>query len=261
MENAQEFGVQLCDTCDGSGKHIYDYHGNPQKIANNYGSDEYPVYVDQAYDPTSCYVCDGLAYVKKNGCAYKSVAMRDRMIKSGSAKKCYHCDDNAMSWKIPSVQNCQNCSGTGFTIVYDSESLRIPDVIDIYDYIHESFRDGWVNDVEIIVDRAGGSLTWGEAYLGLGCIWSSSDYGKHWEMADEEVIASVRASMAESSFQLISLCDKQTRMLSRTVIIKLTHNGYSLIAAGKRNISASLPPAYYGIVDLPVDTANRIIGN
>lgn len=260
MDNAKQFSVKLCDTCNGSGKRIYDYHGNPSKIAKSYGDAEYIVFDDQAYDPEPCYVCHGMAYTRRNGIAYKSEAMKNRMLSNGSATKCHHCDNDGMMWKIPAIQKCHDCRAVGFVLVYDSESTIIPDVIDLYGYLDHDFSARWAEEVEIIVERTGKSLSWGESYLGLGSIWSSVDYGNHWEMTDDEVIVSIRQRLIESGFQLISLCDKTTRMLSRTVVVKLTANGYSLIAAGKTNDSYALPPAYNLIVDLPVDVANNIIG-
>lgn len=256
----KQFAVEFCDSCDGTGKSVADYHGNIQKIAKSYGDDEFPVYVDQAHSPYTCSVCKGYAVVNKNGYNYKTAAMAKRMADQGKAKKCWHCDDDGMTWRIPALQKCRECNGSGFELVYDSESTIIPHAIDIYKYPRRSFLKAWADDVKITVARQGGELSWGESYLGLGAIWTCTDYGAAAESSDAQVIDEVRDKLRMDSVQLISLCDKETRALAREVIVKVVANGYSVIAVGKKPGGYALPPTYHGIVDMPTSVVNRAFG-
>lgn len=256
----KQFPVKFCEQCEGSGREIRDYHGNPLAIQKTYGSGDFEVFIDKAYDPTTCTVCNGYAVISKSSHSrYKSAANAKRMKDAGKSIKCFHCDDNGMTWKIPAVQKCWTCGGSGFKLVFDKDATVIPEVIDIYGYPTQDFRAAWVDNVEIIVNRTVGELSWGESFLGIGSIWSCTDYGEHWEMTDEEVINDIRSKLASDSYQLISICDKSTRQIAKIVEVKLRNQGYSLIAVGKKYNDHALPPTYMGIVDLPVSTANYII--
>jgi hypothetical protein len=81
-------------------------------------------------------------------------------------------------------------------------------------------------------DRAG---TWNEAYLGIGSLWSCSDYGRAWERPDEELVAEIRERLTTERVQACKIVqpyervDTDARLVDRLVIV-LHRDGYLIVA-------------------------------
>lgn len=71
---------------------------------------------------------------------------------------------------------CPSCKGTG--LVMEDRYSSIPD--DIWKSL--SFT--------VVVGNRG--LNFNESYLGMGLVYSSADYGQHWNLTDEQLIEKVR---------------------------------------------------------------------
>ena len=257
----KQFALQFCNGCDGAGKIESKYHGNPVNLSKTYGgSDEFPVFAERAHSPSTCRNCNGFVFAKKGGYPYKSQKIADSMNKQGKAAKCHHCDNDGLSWIVPAVVKCGACNGTGFQLAYDRESTIIPDIIDIYRHQPLEFTQEWAKDVEIVVSRAIGEMTWGQAMLGIGSIWSCKDYGRLWDSKHEDIIKVIREELIDNSYQLISICDKASRKIARVVEVRVHRNGYSVVALGKEYNDYALPPAYRSIIDEPVSVVNHQLG-
>ena len=85
-------------------------------------------------------------------------------------------------------------------------------------------------------------MTWGESYLGLGSIWSTTDYGAAWEQTDAQVIARVKESLDTGSLQWTKIMDAE-RTITRRIVVKITRGGYSVIGSADTPMPA-LPPTY-----------------
>lgn len=252
-----EFQLEDCVRCDGKGYVIQPYYGEPMRLARHYGNGAYEVFVDQAHSPKKCGMCKGFLYVNKHGDSYKSQAIADRYIASGKARRCTHCDDNGMSWIVPAEQRCLACSDCGKQPVYDSASTIMPEMLDLTDYFPNGFLAEYVKDAVVIIDRQGGVLTVGESLLGLGTVWSSSDYGRTWEMNDDDIVKMIKNDIAEGHHQMIKLVDKKSRKLSRLIGIRLTRSGYGVYALEKEPDGYALPPTYYPLIDQPSTILER----
>lgn len=84
----------------------------------------------------------------------------------------------------------------------------------------------------ITVRRSERGQTWNEAYLGLGSLYSVTDYGRHTEQTDAELIQSVRDDLGRHT-QLCNVAEKAedgTLTFAAGIVIDCSRNGYSVRA-------------------------------
>lgn len=73
-------------------------------------------------------------------------------------------------------------------------------------------------------DRDG---SWNESYLGFGCLWSSTDYGRRFEARDDAaLVAEVRAGQAQACAITRELDDGELR-LADVIVVTVTRSGYA----------------------------------
>ena len=106
---------------------------------------------------------------------------------------------------------CDRCNGT--RKVQSTSCSYVP--IEIY------------RSLPFQVIRSDKSQTWNEAWLGMGCIFSVTDYGRHKNISDELLIAEARHK--ESSIQACKIANSNNKLCSY-VAIRCNDNGYSVVA-------------------------------
>jgi hypothetical protein len=92
-----------------------------------------------------------------------------------------------------------------------------------------------VRALPIRIRRSNRGLSWNEQHLGLGALWSTTDYGDHQKLSDEELENKVRDEMVRGLHQLVNLVaaskdDNTTGTLCDGIVVDCGHNGYSVRA-------------------------------
>lgn len=88
------------------------------------------------------------------------------------------------------------------------------------------------------VDRGG---TWNEAHLGMGALWSITDYGRAWNRDDDDaLIADIAEKLRKDRVQAINIVQPFDRAdtaatLVEQLTIVLHRDGYKLIAMGSHS--------------------------
>lgn len=133
----------------------------------------------------------------------------------GGCKECYGSGDR------PDFENgitCRSCEGTGIVDSNICDSIakdRLPELADM---------------IEWRVARGDRPQTWSEAHLGMGCLYSVTDYGDHQKLSDEELLAMVREKFNDDYVQAIKIVDRETFKICDYLVIDCNRNGYSLRA-------------------------------
>jgi hypothetical protein len=101
-----------------------------------------------------------------------------------------------------------------------------------------------VMSMSLIVIRQDRGGSWNESYLGLGCLWSSVDYGERWEREDdtpllEEIVEQLRHDRTQACKIIASDYDRDapTAQVARGLAILLHRNGYSVRVATTDNLA------------------------
>lgn len=219
---------------------------------------------DNAGEHRTCSTCAGHGWRKTNGGAYKT---QQNML-AGRAKR--------------TAEMCLSCSGKGYRVVPDDGPCYgpctdgkivaeahvgdvLPGEISWDRSIPKPVMATLAAELEIVVSAQNRQSTWNEAHLGLGCLWSVTDYGRTWDRlvvaaredgpepgvahlhaVVEAIREETREKLATESVQWIKLMDRDTRVLTDRVVVLLHRGGYSLISqpsidSGDR---AALPPTY-----------------
>lgn len=126
---------------------------------------------------------------------------------------CKTCIDGTVYSKTE-FRPCSRCKGTGL----DSE-----------DYCSRIPMEVW-RDLEFRVIRSNRSQSMNEALLGVGCCWSTTDYGDHKRMSDEELIAKVRDDRSGATQATNVVRSKDDLRIADAIGIFCNDNGYSVRA-------------------------------
>jgi hypothetical protein len=167
------------------------------------------------YELTECFTCDG------TGLVYGRVRCQ-RCGGSGNGPRggrggCRACSGfGSVPDRSRRTLRCRRCDGSG----------RVPE--DRYSYIRSHLMDEILNRVPIVVARRDRAGTWNEAFLGIGCVYSVTDYGRSAELSDAELIAQVRERIARGT-QACKVVDDEDR-LPAAIVIAAHRNGYSVRA-------------------------------
>lgn len=206
-----------CDTCQGAGK-----------IARA-----------DAGETRACFSCNGFLKTRgAYGSAYKTQAMADR-----HGVPCRSCKGTG-TWTAPDFDTCYSCHynpGLDVAVIHPGDTLPEPigRCSSVSREIAASLAAAW----EIIPVRIDRGMTWGESYLGLGSIWSTTDYGAAWQQTDVEVVARVRESLGDTgSLQWVKIMNSD-RVITRRIAVKITRGGYSVIGSVDGPMPM-LPPTY-----------------
>lgn len=189
-----------------------------------------------------CFTCRGHRVVSgSTSSGYKTAENAERAIASRTAVACPFCKTG---WKrrIETLRTCFTCSGTGVQPVWSGGDI-LPEWVGRTDNMSRASSAAFAADVKIVVDR-GHQLTWGESFLGLGSLWTTTDYGRGWESTDEAVIAGVRERLLTDRTQWCKVIDRDSRVIADTLVIGLSLNGYAVRAADVKQSRLMLPPTY-----------------
>lgn len=160
-----------------------------------------------------------------------------------TAERCYSCrGDTGTVVRVELSASCSDCSGTGALPMY-GPGHTLSETWERCDNMGKAASAKFAETVRIVVDR-GASFTWGDSYLGLGSLWSCTDYGRAWEGTDEAVIAKIREQLTTGRTQWINVIDAGTRVMADTLVIGLSRNGYTVKAANVAQQLPMLPPTY-----------------
>lgn len=246
--------LEDCSNCDGSGE---DTHTTLIPFVEDFSNDDYAKKYYDRYDivdveeEQDCLFCKGMKKVGKDGQAFKNERGLKISEGRGKARRCSNCNGTGLQVRIYYMDECYECSGNGLAIGYLKGAFEVPE--NVASYTHVEFH-GWrqyFDDVEFVVDRSRSYQTWGEAHLGTG-LGSVTDYGKMWQLEDEEVVESVREYLkTKHHLQFSAVADSKTRTLAQSIRIQLTQNGYALYAAQDRIRPPW--PTYDDIIDNPVN--------
>ena len=186
---------------------------------------------------TTCTGCNGFGKSKRGYGTYKTQALADR-----HGVRCWMCH-GVKTYTPPLTNPCYSCNynpGQDVAEIHPGDTL--PDVIGRCASVPREVAVSLASEWEFVPMRFDRGQTWGEAYLGLGSIWSCTDYGAAWEQSDAEVIARVRESFDSGSLQWLTIMDSE-RTITPRIVVKITRGGYSVIGS-MDNPRPSLPPTY-----------------
>ena len=130
-------------------------------------------------------------------------------------KKCPNNPSGKREWHELSryIVTCSGCGGAGKVEENYCDTLTLP----------ENFP--------IRVQRVGRGNTFNENYLGMGCLYSSMDYGEAAKKTDKEVEALVRANRSTLQTQAVKVVkSKDNLTLCDFLLVNVTANGYSVRA-------------------------------
>lgn len=171
------------------------------------------------FTPVECFMCSGLG-TKENFsmCKNQNRAQRGKPCEICGAKTRFH------SVVSLGVGKCQRCDGTG------------KNETNAYSTFEEDARAEYLKNVSLRVLRTYRENTWNENYLGLGCIYSCTDYGRIASENDETVKAKVLGELKTGYFQVLHFLvkDGEKSVLADELLVIVTTNGYSVRGA-KRN--------------------------
>jgi hypothetical protein len=126
----------------------------------------------------------------------------------GSCKRCYGAGKR-YSWDAP--QTCQQCQGKYQEHSEENECDSLP--------------AGAFASLTFKVYRSARPLTWGEEHIGIGCVFSCTDYGRANDKDDDSLIADVKA---RGSVQACKV--SRAGVLCDHVAIIVHQNGYTVKA-------------------------------
>ncbi len=251
--------IKTCNNCFGTGE-VKDYREFP--FSPN-GMEDYVTIEAQWIGRVNslgtlgeikdCGWCKGFGVTSvRQMSAYKTKALADRYRGTKAARTCHHCKGVTKVQDIPVWIDCNDCNGTGKLVVWDLSGDRlVPDFFDIYHYIDKEYCPQLADQLEIIVVRQDQGVSWIEANLGGGGCGSTIDYGRSWALPDQEVINNVREDLRKGFGQAVNWVDKETRIMTNRLAIRLRQNGYTkfpLFGDSVRPTNmASLPPTYAGL--------------
>lgn len=135
------------------------------------------------------------------------------------------------------VRGCRKCYGSGKE--YDHENRRQPCSVCRGDYVGfttENFCDNApaeaIAALPLAVVRQYRDQSWNESYLGLGTVWSCTDYGTAWAGTDEDLVTRVASDLAKERVQATKIAvydrDSDVAYLADSLVIVLTQTGYSV---------------------------------
>lgn len=135
--------------------------------------------------------------------------------KRGGARGCKACYGFGHEYDHVNRVVCPTCNG--LNSMASEPATR-------FDTMPDSIWQG----LEFRVVRSNRRQTWSEAYLGYGCVVSVTDYGRHKDMTDDQLIEAVRNG--SSSHQACKVT-REDGTVASFVAILTNDNGYSVVAS------------------------------
>jgi len=138
----------------------------------------------------------------------------------GGARGCRMCHGFGKAYDQEHRSTCPKCHGAPQRVELESWTDHAPAEA--------------VGAMQLRVARQDRDTSWNEQYLGLGCLWSSTDYGKAWDRTDIEVLSDVREQLLNGRTQASKLLaveydrDALTLPIVRGLVVVVSRNGYSV---------------------------------
>lgn len=140
----------------------------------------------------------------------------------GGKGKCKSCHGSGNGYDHDNPSTCEICKGSPKRASQETWTDKAPDEA--------------VAALQLRVARQDRETSWNESYLGLGCLWSSTDYGDAWNADDITVLSKVRADLLKDRTQACKLLaveydsNAKTLPIVRGLVIVVSNNGYSVRA-------------------------------
>lgn len=126
-------------------------------------------------EPTNCMCGDGTQPTRQVCTTCDGTGRGPR----GGRNGCRSCLGGCgWTWNHEVTRPCNRCGGDFLGADMEDYCDRAPDEI--------------FETIEIRVYRSGRAQSFNESLLGLGCLWSTTDYGDHQDLSDEALVAKVR---------------------------------------------------------------------
>jgi hypothetical protein len=240
--------MTACETCEGSRKTptqrrapVIDGRADLGRMESNLELDpSRPV-----GEAETCGSCAGHGVRRADGYGtYRTAKAAQTGRSTGKATPCRPCAGTGTVAWAPVFEDCHSCRGTGEQPVWDPARPYLPEDVEWTRSMPDDVVRAWAADVEIVVVRRAGNLSWGAANLGLGGIWSSTDYGEMAARSDEQVVTSVREQLARHHMQWCKVTDRATRRVATVVAVEIRANGYQPVPVGVEETPLMLPPTY-----------------
>lgn len=116
--------------------------------------------------------------------------------------------------RIADIETCPTCGGNPHNAMQENLTDRIDlDIIRAlpFEVLHADAR----------------RQTFNEAYLGIGTVYSVTDYGRYRNETDEQIIEHVKSGLNP---QACNYADRETHELCKKIVILTSNNGYSAYA-------------------------------
>lgn len=117
--------------------------------------------------------------------------------------------------QIAEIETCPSCGGNPHNAMME----------DLTDYINLDIIRALPFEVR---HRDNARQTFNQAYLGIGTVYSVTDYGRYRTQTDEEIIERVKDGLNP---QACNYVDRDTLELCKEIVILTNNNGYSAYAS------------------------------
>jgi hypothetical protein len=237
-----------CAKCQGNGEHVDSWLFPCNADGELLRKDSRHLDNGELGEIKFCFRCNGFKVVSRNSNqGYKTHRTAETAIATKKARKCDSCLGGGYQRSAQFMRSCYDCNGKGRIpnwvpgVEWDSEwgsaTIRVPN------------DSVFATTIPLIIDR-GRTMTWGESFLGLGSVYTLTDYGDASRMDDSALLAKVRKELSGRSPQFTTLLDSNKRMAA-ALIVKVSDMGYSLIVPNSddRAMRNALPPTYFPTVD------------
>lgn len=220
---------------------------------------------DDAGEQTECRTCLGIGRIRQDGGAYKSAATAQ----TNRGRQCYMCQGKGYR-VVPADNPCYGGCSDGKIVVEAHVGDVLPAEIDRTHSIPKPVAAMIAAELDIVVSAENRGSTWNEAHLGLGTLWSTTDYGTTWgrlqraalwdaghtpaakprpselALTIDSIREDIRGKIATEGTQWVKLIDRETRVVTDTVVVLVHRSGYTVMSRPsiESGNHAMLPPTY-----------------
>lgn len=251
----------LCDTMTCSGCNGDKIENNIRVVGANTDLSKYSKlnltravsYGEIDLTPAICSSCKGDKYVKAHSAGrYKTPgALRTAQTKR-TGEVCHLCDGFGQTITIGLESDCYDCSGNGLVPVYRPGAVfakrpgyKEPKVSNPplmvwsdCDNLDRSVQKDFAARINITAYER--DLNTAESLLGMGCLWSCTDYGTMYERLLNtskgfatilsEIEAEIRVKLAADRTQWCKIIHPDSNVMTSTIGIQIGRNGYAIKA-------------------------------
>lgn len=101
-----------------------------------------------------------------------------------------------------------------------------------------------VTAIPVRVTRQNRDISMNESLLGLGCLWSCTDYGSAWDGDDADLQVKITEQLATQRVQATNIVDRETGAVVDEIIVIVSRGGYSLRTGSGAEARASRELSY-----------------